>query len=158
MRESVGYSVTINIISIFIVIVFTFLIAIIIYFKSNKFSNIITDAIEKYEGYNDLADMEITSKMSALGYNVRSIICNTQSLPDNCRLIYYPNDSEETVHTDGKLGYCVYICNEGDYYYYKIRTNMMIDIPIINDILDVPIYSNTNRLFDFAEAFSNRSY
>ena len=25
----------------------------------------------------------------------------------------------------------------------------MLNIPIINDILDIPIFSNTNRLYDF---------
>ena len=38
---------------------------------------------------------------------------------------------------------------DGEYYYYKIRTNMMFNIPIIHDVLDIPIYSNTNRLYDF---------
>ena len=35
------------------------------------------------------------------------------------------------------------------YYYYKTSTNMMINIPLINDLLNIPIFSNTNRLYDF---------
>ena len=64
-----------------------------------------------------------------------------------------------TTESSGQNGYCVYICYEensfddnnyvGDYYFYKIRTNMMLNVPIVNDILDIPVYSNTNRLYNF---------
>ena len=52
---------------------------------------------------------------------------------------------------DGRNGYCVFECYEsnGEYYFYKIRTNMMLNVPIIHDVLDIPIYSNTNRLYIF---------
>lgn len=147
MKESIGYTVTLNIIIIFIIIVFTFLSSILIYYKSNKVNNVIINSIEKYEGYNNLSKKEIVSKMSSLGYNKNSINCK-KSVNDK-------NDSDNKcileTSSDGSQGYCVYYCEEdnGEYYYYKVRTNMMINIPIINDILNIPIYSNTNRLFDF---------
>ena len=52
MKESIGYSVTINIVITFIVIIFAFLAAAVVYFKTNKASNIVVDTIQKYEGYN----------------------------------------------------------------------------------------------------------
>ena len=69
-------------------------------------------------------------------------------------------------NAQGEIGYCVYVCYEedsfdsngiykGDYYYYKIRTNMMLNVPIINDMLDIPIYSNTNRLYNFDHSVNN---
>ena len=59
MKESIGYTVTLNIVITFIIIVFAFLSAALIYFKSNKVSNVITETIEKYEGYNVYAKNEI---------------------------------------------------------------------------------------------------
>lgn len=154
MKESIGYTVSLNIMIVFITIIVAFLCAALIYFKSNKVSNVITSAIEKYEGYNSSAIAEINRNLSSLGYGSRSISCDT-SVTDkgayNCELV-----------NDGTRGYCVYACYEednkdasgkykGEYYYYKIRTNMMITIPIINDMLDIPIYSNTNRLYNFSK-------
>jgi hypothetical protein len=51
MKESIGYTVTLNIMIVFITIIVAFLCAALIYFKSNKVSNIITSGIEKYEEY-----------------------------------------------------------------------------------------------------------
>ena len=149
MKESVGYTVTLNVVITFIIIVFAFLSAALIYFKSNKVSNVITDTIEKYEGYNTIAQNEINTKLTSLGYNKKSVNCTN----------YYNRigDSERvncsTSLTSGDDGYCVFVCDEEvdgeNYYYYKISTNMMLNIPIINDILDIPIFSNTSRLYDF---------
>lgn len=149
MKESVGYTVTLNIVITFIIIVFAFLSAALIYFKSNKVSNVITDTIEKYEGYNTIAQNEINTKLTSLGYNKKSVDCTNyynrigDSERDNCG----------PSLTTGDDGYCVFVCDEvvdgENYYYYKISTNMMLNIPIINDILDIPIFSNTNRLYDF---------
>ena len=156
MKESIGYTVTLNIIIIFIIIVFTFLSAVLIYYKSNKVSNVITETIEKYEGYNDIAKIEITSNLLSWGYNKNSVNCNNyyNKIGDkeikNCPKVL--NNNGDGL-TNGSEGYCVFVCREmfDDewYYYYKISTNMMINIPIVNDILNFPIFSNTNRLYDF---------
>ena len=151
MKESIGYTVTLNIIIVFLIIIFTFLSAILVYFKSNKISNVITETIEKYEGYNTYAKNEISSKLTSWGYNKNNV---------NCDKYYSKIGKKERSNcsislTDGSEGYCVFVCrefmNEEEewYYYYKISTNMMINIPIINNLLNIPIFSNTNRLYDF---------
>ena len=158
MKESVGYTVTLNIMIVFITIVITFLCAALIYFKSNKASNIITGAIEKYEEY-DASKEEIKRQLFSLGYGSHSIQskCELESVVSDesgtCSLL---GDSDAR----GINGYCVYICYEednfnnegiyiGEYYHYRIRTNMMVTIPILNNLIDIPIYSNTNRLYNF---------
>ena len=148
MKESTGYTVTLNIIITFVIIIFAFLSAALIFFKSNKVSNIITNAIEKYEGYNTASDKEILSKLESIGYNKNKINCTSsiKSSENNrttCGLM------SGISYTSGSKGFCIYFCDEGDYYYYKIRTNMMINIPIINNVLNIPIYTNTNRLYNF---------
>ena len=156
MKESVGYTVTLNIIIIFIVIVFAFLSAALIYFKSNKVSNVITETIEKYEGYNSVSENEINVKIISIGYNRKSVNCTNYRNKIDTKLKDTNVDNGEcgTSLTSGDDGYCVFLCSEKNtdgewYYYYKISTNMMINIPIINDILDVPIFSNTNRLYNY---------
>ena len=157
MKESIGYTVTLNIVIVFITIIVAFFWFAVIYFRSNKASNIITTAIEKYEGYNSIAINEINSRLNALGYSSHSINCAPEVFVTASN-----GGSEKTTcpittieEGRGKFGYCVYECYEADsygeydYYYFKIRTNMMIAIPIAGDILDFPIYSNTNRLYNF---------
>ena len=151
MKESIGYTVTLNIIIVFLIILFTFLSAALIYFKSNKVSNVITETIEKYEGYNDYSKSEIGLKLTSWGYNKNKVDCDNY---------YNKIGSKEKTNcsdslTDGSEGYCVFVCrefmDEEDewYYYYKISTNMMINVPLINELLNIPIFSNTNRLYDF---------
>lgn len=164
MKESIGYTVSLNIMIVFITIVVAFLCAALIYFKSNKASNIITSAIEKYEGYSLEAQNEIALNLNSLGYGSRSVRCeNPHEDKDGNGLT--DDFDKNAVRCDlietGQNGYCVYICYEennfdlttnkylGEYYYYKIRTNMMITVPILNDFMDIPIYSNTNRLYYF---------
>ena len=149
MKESIGYTVTLNIMIVFITIIVAFLCAALIYFKSNKVSNVITNAIEKYEGYSTSAINEINMNLSSIGYGSRAISCSSTvndkgAKNEICNIV-------SNANAQGINGYCVYECFEenGEYYFYKIRTNMMIGIPIIHDILDIPIYSNTNRLYDF---------
>ena len=159
MKESIGYTVTINIVITFIIIVFAFLSAALIYFKSNKVSNIITETIEKYEGYNNYAQSEIDSKLTSIGYNRHPVNCDRYYGKLDRKLTDGDVNNGECprnkIITDGTDGYCVFVCREYSnrdndyYYYYKISTNLMFNVPIINDILDIPIFSNTNRLYDF---------
>ena len=152
MKESIGYTVTLNIMIVFITIVVAFLCAALIYFKSNKVSNVITTVIEKYEGYNTSAINEISMNLSSLGYGSHAINCDNTVNDKVVKTDSNPNGICNLVSSKNENSYCVYKCVEsnGEYYFYKIRTNMMINIPIIHDILDIPVYSNTNRLYDFS--------
>ena len=107
--------------------------------------------------------MSFNKNLNAVGYGSNSINCapNIEDSISNFTVGGVKEDSElscpltEKASGRGEHGYCVYECyetnedGEFDYYYYKIRTNMMIGIPIISDIVDFPIYSNTNRLYNF---------
>ena len=139
MNESIGYTVTINIIIIFIVIIFAFISNVLIYYKSNKVGNLITDSIEKYSGFNSLSEKEINKKLDSIGYNKYKINCGDVN---GC--------TSETPETAMDRGYCVYLCEaKNGYYFYKVKTNMMINIPIIDNILNASIYSNTGNMYNF---------
>ena len=55
MKESIGLTVTINIIVVFLAVAFVFIIGIVAYNRAYKAASLIIKEIEKYEGYNDLA-------------------------------------------------------------------------------------------------------
>ena len=75
MKESVGYTVTLNIVIMFIIIVFAFLSAALIYFKSNKVSNVVINSIEKYEGFTlEHANDEIKKKAKKVYKSVSDAI------------------------------------------------------------------------------------
>lgn len=160
MKESIGYSVSLNIVITFIIIIFAFLSAAIVYFRTNKANNVLIDTIQKYEGYNKKAKDTIELKLLSLGYGSRAISCS----PTLAGKSPFYSNTETTCHyvdPDGSTynnnkGYCVYKCvdtGKEDYYYYKVRINMMIGIPVIGDWLDIPIYSNTDRMYDFTSLF-----
>ena len=147
MNESVGYTVTINIIITFIVIVFVFLANVLIYYKSNKVGNLITDSIEKYSGFNSYAKAEIEQKLVSIGYNKTSINCG-ETVKEKGEEVCHVVDPDSTKQS----GYCVYLCDSSDsYYYYKIKTNMIINIPIINNFVHGTVFSSTVNLYNFTD-------
>ena len=75
MKEGIGYTLTLNIAIVFIVIIFTFLSNIVIYYKGYKVSNMITSSIEKYEGFNKLSYKDIERNLTSIGYNKSKISC-----------------------------------------------------------------------------------
>ena len=165
MKESIGYTVSLNIMIVFITIIVAFLCAALIYYKSNKVSNVITSGIEKYEGYDDVAIEEIGRKLTSIGYGSKAIYCDAEVVDNGAfnSVGQHKCDLIQKENSQGERGYCVYVCYEenkfatkagkkvytGEYYYYKIRTNMMVDVPLVDDVLNIPIYSNTNRLYNF---------
>ena len=68
MKQGIGEIATLNIIIIFIVIVFGLLSATISYYKAFKVNTRILDIIEKYEGYNEFSRSEIERSLDTIGY------------------------------------------------------------------------------------------
>ena len=133
MRQSIGMSQQLNLIIIFILIVFGLIAASLSYYKAFKINNVITDSIEKYEGYNDFSKNEIKNSLASLGYQKISINCNNNNLSDK---------------SDGFCAYLGDIKKNGDNvvsYNYKVTTYMYIDLPIIN-IIKIPITATTNQI------------
>lgn len=153
MNESVGYTVTINIIITFIVIVFVFLSNVLIYYKSNKVGNLIVDSIEKYSGFNNLSKNEIDANLNSIGYNKTKINCPKfveEKNSTNCPLV--DKFGENEIDTSNQ-GYCVYVCQDSgsEYYYYKVKANMIINIPIINNLIHGSVFFATRSIYDFEE-------
>lgn len=142
MKQGIGFSVTINIIAIFIVVTFAFLVASLNYYKAYRVNNAISDSIEKYEGYNDLAKAEIANKLTGLGYvNGRS------KCPDH--------DGKEQLNKElNKYSYCVYeepVDENTGLFKYYIITYLNFNIPIINQTLNIPVKTYTEGIYYFSK-------
>lgn len=128
MRQSVGMSQQLNIIIIFILIVFALIAASLSYYKAFKVNNVIVNSIEKYEGYNELSKKEISDGLTTLGYQKNN----------ECSSKPYGDESK----TEKISGYCVNYKANDKGYYYDITTYMYIDLPVI-DIIKIPVRTST---------------
>lgn len=166
MRQGVGEVATLNIIIIFILIVFGLLAATINYYKAYKVNARILDVIEKYEGYNNLAVREIDRDLNTLGYTKANpnwqcnatrgngtLENNANKSHDYC--VYYFSDdrgssdrgsSDRGNSNGGKRN------KQGEpiYYNYSVVTYIYIDLPIIGDFR-IPVHTKGERTYNFSD-------
>lgn len=139
MRESIGSTFLYNLIILFIAIVFAILGSTLMYYKAFKVNTRIINSIQKFEGYNDLAKTEINNTLTSIGYMTKdSHMCPSQK---NGGVLQTENK---------KFRYCVYYFKESnEYYKYGVITYITLDIPIVNTFLQIPIYTESERIFKF---------
>lgn len=144
MKESIASTYIYNIILIFMVIVFAFVMGTIVYYKSFKTNKNILDIIEKYEGYNDLAKGEIDEKLRSIGYGLKGDgVCPTKA----------GQTAISPISNDYK--YCIYYFsndtkdNSDQFYSYGVITYITFDFPLVNIFIKIPIYTKSNRIYRF---------
>lgn len=134
MKQSIGQSVSINIIVIFIVIMFAIIAGILSYTKAFKVNSNIAKALETSEGYNNISKKEISRILTGLGYVQMPVSCS----------------NEAGLVNDGKNGICLYEVADDDFHYsYRIVTYITFEIPVIGQTLRVPIKSKTEGIYLF---------
>lgn len=142
MSESIGHTFIYNIIILFIVIVFAFLMGTLSYYKAFKVNNKIIHSIEKYEGYNELSKNEIHNSLSTIGYSTETVNCNEE----------YKGMTLVSKQINDNFRYCIYIDDENPskdgYYIYGVLTYMNIDLPVVNRI-NIPIFTRSNYIYKF---------
>ena len=145
MSGPIGHTFLYNIIILFVVIVFAFLVGSLSYYKSFRVNNNIVSSLEQYEGYNKFSRSEIERNLSNLGYSVKSLDCKSK----------YRGMS--LVSSKQNYSYCVYISEDnpkqGTYFNYGVLTYMSLDLPIVN-IIKFPVFTRTNRIYKFTNAKS----
>ena len=139
MKQSIGLTYTLNFIIVFIVITFAFLFGIMSYYKAFKVNSRISNAIENHEGYNLLSKKEIDNDLTSLGYRSGAETCpvrnGIQSITDNnfAICVYeYPKDAST------------------GYFRYGIVTYIYLDVPIIGQTLKLPVYTETEKIYEFS--------
>lgn len=144
MRESIGSVFLYNIIILFIIVTFAFLSGTLAYVKAFKANSRIVNAIEKYEGYNDLSAKEINNVLNTIGYKKETPRCNPT------------RGTGELMEQLGNTNYlyCIYHFNPNNTDMqnkdiYGVVTYMYFDFPIVGRI-NVPLYAKTEKVYRFS--------
>lgn len=137
MRESIGSMFLYNVIILFIIVTFAFLSGTLSYMKAFKANSRIVNAVEKFEGYNDLTNQEIVNVLSTLGYKTGKADCKTK----------------EGVTATSQIGeqnfqYCLYQYPTKSKDYYGVVTYMYFDFPFIGNF-KIPLYTKTEKVYRF---------
>lgn len=146
MKESIGGTASLNIALAFISIVFAFLAAALSYYKAFKVNNIITNSIEKYEGYNSLSIKEINEKLSSIGYQKYNVDCSENKIFNGKEYSLITDDN--LVNSSVVSGICVYFSGvTDDSYQYGVTTYMTINLPIVSEFIKIPINTVTSETY-----------
>lgn len=168
MRESIGTSFMLNFIILFIFLVFAFLAGTLSYYKAYRINNYIVNAIERFEGYNDYSKSEIAGGLASLGYDI-SVSSNCPATRTITHVSYLGENvtfkvEGQHVGNNDNEGYCIYLfwndngvkaydghglATTDIYYTYGILTYMKIRFPVVENVLKIPIFSRTNRMYHF---------
>lgn len=141
MKQSISYTFLLNIIIVFIVISFFVIMCIMSYTKAFRVNSKIVNAIEISEGYNKVAKPEIERVISNYGYPKDNITCPER---EGKRAIGY--DGNYLTSDKSTDGTCVYYFENGDKYSYGVLTYMTFDIPIVEYLIRIPVYTRTRTL------------
>ena len=157
MRESLGGGLLLNLVVFFTGIVIVFFVGILSYSKAYRIKNRIIEIIEKYGNYvsiepttglNSVTE-ELNSDLKNAGYNV--------SKPTKCDsvrndLVSSTNGRYDAAKLKTNLNsygynYCVFeSTNSGNGKYYVVVTFVRFEVPIVGDLLEIPVYGETKML------------
>lgn len=165
MKESISYSFLLNIIILFITVCAAIIMGIFSYYKAFRANSIITETIEKYEGYNCIAKEEIARKLGGIGYNTPfNVTCNNDGNCEtdnaengNYKVISYNLDfnnnhvhNEEmnsTYKCEDKNG--INYCTTNKHYQYGVYTYMYVELPVVSNLIRLSFFSKTNPMYEF---------
>ncbi len=152
MKEAIANAGVFNLVAIFVAILIAFFIGSLGYSKAFKVKNYIVNEIEK-SGYEskDRANINksIDSWLKEIGYRV-----NSGYNKINCPVI---NDSRvsnggSALNNESKYQYCIYefVTKNGlkESKYYRVVAYMYFDVPIVEDIIRVPVVGETASFTD----------
>lgn len=125
MRDAIGGSVTIVIITVFIVVVLAYLAFNVNYTKAFRMKNKI---ISLYDEYNGDCGVECENKIFDYARNIGYKSGNSSCANGwNSHSGYYCSKKENVSNSGG-------VSDLGEKYYYKIATQINIEIPIIQNV------------------------
>lgn len=141
MKQSISTTFLVGFISIFLVTVFAFIMAIMSYMKAFKVNSAISNAIENHEGYNTLAQNQINQSLHNIGYVVETGgACPRQKEGGNL-----------VERRDNSYRLCVYEHGRSakGYIRYGIMTFIQLDVPVVGDFIAIPVYTETEKIYEF---------
>ena len=165
MKESISYTFLLNIIIVFIFVCFSVIMGIFSYYRAFRANTIISQTIEKYEGYNCASKQEIATKLSNIAYNTPfKVTCDGKENPclanedQGYKIIsynldnlegnrYYANNNEMSSPIGVKEGKVTATKN----YQYGIYTYMYVELPVVSNILRIPFFAKTDIMYEFRD-------
>ncbi len=144
MRDAVGGSFMIKLLLVFLAVYAIFIAIAINYAKAFRVKNKILDIIEQNEGIDptnnsDPAKQKINDYMNSISYNV---INSNSDIVDRVE-----NDCSGYDFTDTVRGYCIHKVTYGEASYYKVRTFVTINIPLVRNLsFTIPISGETRKI------------
>lgn len=146
MKEAIANAGVFNLVIIFVVILLAFFIGSLSYSKAFKVKNKIIDEIEKDQGYDAVTQENIETWLSDIGYRVKDDSWDCPVTETGSGGVTAKNVSDSN-----KYQYCVYefdTCslntdNAKCGKYYRVISYMYFDVPIISQLLKIPVYGET---------------
>lgn len=166
MKESISYTFLLNIIIVFMVVCGAIIAGVFSYYKAFRANSIISETIEKYEGYNCLSKEEIAKKLTTIGYKTPfNVSCNARDgkcEADNengYKIISYDLDLDRLKTTNHQLYdepmNSSYICDgtngctTNKHYQYGIYTYMYVDVPVVSSLIKMSFFSRTSIMYEY---------
>ena len=172
MREGISYSFLLNIVIVFISVCGAIVLGTMSYYKAYRANSVISQTIEKYEGYNCISAEEIARKLQTIGYSTPfNVNCNNKGkncmtdAAKNYAIISYNLDdkmnNQEIVYsnrTDDNKQYAnmnsTYKCDSNGCttnkkYQYGIYTYMYTELPVISNLIKIPLFTKTSIMYEF---------
>lgn len=157
MKEAIANAGIFNLVIVFVIILLSFFIGSLGYSKAYKVKNLIIDEIEKDDGYDAITEQSVEEWLGEIGYRM-----NTGFSYNNCPNERFNKIDGELVNTNSKYQYCVYkfdVCSSKSdsggcikkNVYYRVVTYMYFDVPIINNLIKIPVKGET-RSFTTVES------
>lgn len=134
MKEAIGASFIFNLVMIFVGVMIALLVGSLAYSKGFKVRNRIIDIVQKYEGYTEEAREEINNNLKDIGYRIAGKECKERG--------------GMTPEPERDYNYCIYRYETTKGPYYGVTVFIHIDIPIIGDWVEIPLYGETRILFE----------
>ena len=139
MKEAIGTSMVFNLILIFVGIFIALLVGSLAYSKGFKVRNKIIDLIERNEGYNETAKLQIDENLSDIGYYIMiNRTCDERN-------------GVQPLSNNSPYRYCVYEYNTSKGKYYGVQVFIHFDFPIIGNFIEIPLYGESRILFEKSE-------
>lgn len=147
MKQGIGLTYTLNFIIVFIVITFAFLFGIMSYYKAFKVNSRVSNAVENHEGYNSLSIAEIDNVLNTLGYTKGTIDCPEREY-DGQKYTSLVSRNNPSLN----YALCIYeypVDYDTGYFRYGVVTYIHLDVPLIGETLKLPVYSETEKIYQF---------
>ena len=148
MRESIGQSFLVSMVITLVGVIIIILLCAIAYSKTFKIKTKLIDIIEKYNrGHEDnvyeAAQGEIEYYLHSIGY--RKNRNGVQECPER--------NGKSAINDYSTYHYCIYEFDSGTYTfenrgkYYGVLVYIYFDFPIIGDMIEIPVYGETEVFF-----------